>query len=143
MSVYLSVHRGGEGVPQPGPDWGGVFQGRYPPSKVGTPNPLARSGRGREYPVPQGMYPSPPGRYPFPPPDQDEGYPKIGTPGIGQHMEYLICGRRYDSCVHVGGLSCSYILSVSNKHPLHVVPYFFWIHSKYVWIVKDIYVMTK
>ena len=30
------------------------------------------------------------------------GYP----PWLGQHREYLLCGRQYASCIHVGGLSC-------------------------------------
>ena len=32
-------------------------------------------------------------------------------PGTGQHMEYLISGGRYASCVHTGGLSCLFVFA--------------------------------
>ena len=97
--------RSGQGVPQPGGTCPGYPPGqvrtggthpRYPPGQVrtgvtpdwgvATPLPLARSG---------------------------QGVPQLGGPTWGkpppppQHMEYLISGGRYASCVHAGGLSCS------------------------------------
>ena len=73
--------------------------GEYP--SQGVPKyPLARSGpRG----VPQLR------RVPRYPPIQvrSRGTPSRGGGGYpGQHMEYLISGSRYVSCVHAGGLSC-------------------------------------
>ena len=41
------------------------------------------------------------------------GYPGGGTQ-LGQHREYLLHARRYASCVHAGGLSCSYLESWSS-----------------------------
>ena len=83
--------------PCPGQD-GGTQYGVHtpsPPARDGVP--LARSGWG----VP-GM------RY-HPLPLARHGVP----PGIGQHMEYLIRGRWYASCVHAGGLSCYINFSVT------------------------------
>ena len=60
------------------------------------------------YPSPRWEYPIlryPPGQGRDTPPSQGWGtYPP--PPGIGQQMEYLICGGQYASCVHAGGLSC-------------------------------------
>ena len=44
------------------------------------------------------------------PPVSSDGVP----PRIGQQMQYLICGGRYASCVHAGGLSCFSVLYCSN-----------------------------
>ena len=48
----------------------------------------------------------------IPPPCQ-QGTPRplprsgqVGCPQSEQHREYLLCGGRYPSCVHTGGLSC-------------------------------------
>ena len=90
------------GTPWPGQDRGYPSQG-YPP--WGTPSSLARSGWG---------YPSQGGNclwYPLARSGQGgtpaRGYP----PGTGQHMEYLISGGRYASCIHTGGLSCLFFYS--------------------------------
>ena len=38
------------------------------------------------------------------------GYPgRRGGTQLGQHMEYLLHGGRYASCVHAGGLSCFFL----------------------------------
>ena len=81
--------------PQPGQDGGTPGQGS-PHNGMGSP--LARSG--------QGTYP----RMGYPHPGM--GPPPVlgwGTPWLGQQKEYLLCGGRYASCVHAGGLSCSLI----------------------------------
>ena len=84
---------GGGGVPQPG----GHLLG-YPP----------QPGRDGRTPA-RGCLPG------VPPPNQvGTGVPQPGgcppgvppLPGTGLHMEYLISGGRYASCVHAGGLSC-------------------------------------
>ena len=38
----------------------------------------------------------------------------VPPPGIGQHREYLLRGRRYASYVHGGGLSCARSFSCSR-----------------------------
>ena len=66
-----------------------------------------------------------------PPPGQDGWYPAGGYPAGGvpfrgggtwgtptvtrQHMEYMISGGRYASCVHAGGLSCIKISNIGDK----------------------------
>ena len=88
-SIRLSVHREG-GVP-------------CPSAAGGVPQP--GSARGVFQPGPAGRYPCwgvpQPGE-----PTQGTPPPSRGTPGTGQHMEYLISGGRYASCVHARGLSC-------------------------------------
>ena len=92
---------------------GGGTQGTYPPAKVPTPCPPARSQWGRGYPkvptalakvpttwpgpdggkrVPQGTYP-PWLRYkpPWPDPDGGRGYPKVPTPLLARSR----WGREY------------------------------------------------
>ena len=92
------VRRWGEGVvPRPGLTGGWI---PHPGLTGGTP---ARSDLGG-YPSPQQGYPP------------SRGTPGSGTPpppGAGQHMEYLISGGRYASCVHAGGLSCVRSVDVS------------------------------
>ena len=95
-----------------------VLTGGYPkvpnplPAKVPTPlhppGQVLTKGKGTSRYLP----PFPPGQVTYPHPDlAGGGYPKVPTypapppPGIGQHMEYLICCGRYASCVHAG-LSC-------------------------------------
>ena len=117
------------GIPWPGPDMGYPSQGGHLP---GVPPPHCWPGQDGGYPsqgCPPGVSPGQvrmgvpqPGGYPSqgPPPGQVKmgGYPPQykppppgsgwggGTPGTGQHMEYLINGGRYASCVDAGGLSC-------------------------------------
>ena len=90
--------------PHPSQDGGGGTPMYLPPAKV--PPPPCRSGRGRGYP-----------KVLNPPPTPIQVWMGGGlfvwtlrylppTPGIGQHMEYLIRCGRYASCVHAGGLSC-------------------------------------
>ena len=72
----------------------------------GTP---ARSDGGGEYPsqVQQGGTPA---RSAYPSQVRtgvpQQGYSGTPSPGTGQHMEYLISGGRYASCVHAEGLFC-------------------------------------
>ena len=67
----------------------------------GTPHLDLDGGRG---------YPSGPGQGGYPSQVQMGGYPK--GPGMGYPPlvrtteEYSLCGGRYVSCVHAGGLSC-------------------------------------
>ena len=85
------------GSPQARSGWGYPSQGGHPPRVA----PVARSGWG----VPQPGGHTPPGTPPQPGQDRGGGYPEY-PPETGQHMEYLISGSRYASCVHAGGLSC-------------------------------------
>ena len=92
--------------PRPGPDGGGGTPAggghlpRVPPGQGrmgGTPTrgvPI----RGAPWPGQDGGGPQPGGTRP--------GYHPHPPPRTGQHMEYLISGGRYASCVHAGGLSC-------------------------------------
>ena len=76
-----------------------------------------------------------------PPPPGLDGVPLLtmtgwGTPPHGwmgyppspleQHSEHLLCGRRYASCVHAGGLSCSHLFlcwcKVLRNLPVFVRP---------------------
>ena len=126
----LSVHFWGGGYPVSGLRWGGTRSqvwwggtwsqvGGVPSlrSEGGTPSqvqglPHLRSGgvphlRSGEYPI-SGL-----GGTPF----QVRGVPHFrsgwgvphlgsGVPPTDQHSELLLCGGRYASCVHAGGLSC-------------------------------------
>ena len=81
------------GVPHP------ADRGYPHPANGGTPihqqrGTQARSGWG--YPPPSGLQ-----GVPLPPVRTGWGYLKTE-----QHCEYLLCGGRYTSCVHAGGLSC-------------------------------------
>ena len=100
----------GGGVPHPRSRQGGAHPG-YPPPGVppawkgvpawGTPLP----GRG----VPAQSTPLPGrGHLPGVPPPTWQGAPAQGTPPPQQeqHSVYMLCGGRYASCVHAGGLSC-------------------------------------
>ena len=83
--------------PRPGHNGVGVYPSQGAPAQ-GTPRP------GQD-----GGYPSQGGaRLGYPPSSQVRTrYPLVGVPpGTGQHMEYLISGVRYASCVHARGLSC-------------------------------------
>ena len=60
----------------------------------------ARSSRG-------GTLPGPAGGVPWP-----GGYPAGGGTQLEQHREYLLHGGRYASCVHAGGLSCTWLIWV-------------------------------
>ena len=88
----------GSGTPPQGypgqvpPRGGGVTRVRYPPGGCpGTP--------------PGGCLGTPPGGYPGP-----GGVPRSGGgTRVGQQKEYSLHGGRYASCVHAGGLSCSWI----------------------------------
>ena len=71
----------GGGTPFPGLDGGYPIQLTGPRPRWGVPHPRSSGG----VPPQQGVNPPPP-------PDQ--------------HSVYLLCGRRYASCVHAGGLSC-------------------------------------
>ena len=123
MSVHPSICLSTVGVTQPSPAGGGyptcLGGGGYPsqvqPRGGGSP---ARSGREGGFPQPGGACSGVPpsnqvrmgGACPWVPPGQVRmggwgGYPGY-PPGTGQHMEYLISGGRYASCVHAGGLSC-------------------------------------
>ena len=89
-----------EGVPWLGgtlvggdPGWGGTLEGV--PWLGGT---LVGGYPGRGYP---GGYPGRGGTL-------AGGYPGWGGTQLGQHREYLLHGGRYASCVHAGGLSCSF-----------------------------------
>ena len=73
----------------------------------GTP---VRSRWGRKVPPPPSQVRMGGAKVRTPPPPTKVGIP----PGIGQHMEYLIFCGRYPSCVHVGGLSCVIIISVTS-----------------------------
>ena len=91
--VCLFTSRGR--VPCPVDGEGGTplsWWGCTPFSWQGVPQP--RSGWG--YPLPR-RGGTPPGK----------GYPPAGVlPPPEQHSMYLLCGRRYGSCVQAGGLSC-------------------------------------
>ena len=128
-SIHLSVHRGGVPISHnalqhfpecheaaggvPGPPPGGV-PGQVPPPGGGTRTP--RGG----YPVryPPGGYPAqvpPPGGYPAQVPPRGGTRlrypPPRGGTWVGQQKEYSLHGGRYASCVHAGGLSCSWLPS--------------------------------
>ena len=81
--------------PCPGQDRGQGGTPRYlnppPPTKVPTP-PGQDGGRGTSK---------------YLPPILTRGRWGTPSPGIGQHMEYLIYCGRFASCDHEGGLSCS------------------------------------
>ena len=114
----------GGGVPQPSQDGGVPQPGGCPPQ--GTP--LARSGSTRlgspPVKVRMGGLPQPGGTHlGCPQPGQDGGgTPARGAltqgnpppPRTGRHMEYLISGSRYASCIHAGGMSCFYVFSVNR-----------------------------
>ena len=92
----------GGGVPWPG---GVPWLGGYP----GQGGTLAGG-----YPPPGGV----PwlGGLPWPGGTLAGGVPCRGGTQLGQHMEYLLHGGRYASCVHAGGLSCLFVrLPMSNK----------------------------
>ena len=74
------------GVPQPCPDEGTPARSGwgYPYPGMGYSTSQVRTGRGT--------------------PSRD----LVPPPGIGQQMEYLICGGQYASCGRAGGLSCVY-----------------------------------
>ena len=68
------------------------------------------------------------------------GVPQSGVSrGTGEHMEYLISGDRYASCVHAGGLSCWKVICLDrllffqcyfvekNNYKMPVVYKIFWI----------------
>ena len=91
--------RSSQGVPWPGgyPGWGGTLAGGVPwlggyPGQGGT---LAGG-----YPCWGGTLA---GGVPW-----LGGYPGGGGTQLGQHREYLLHGGQYASCVHAGGLSCSF-----------------------------------
>ena len=78
--------------------------GRYPLSKsdpkMGGADPRRGVGRGRYTPVQVRSQDRGVGVPPLP------GHtPGWGYPLLGQHSVYLLCGGRYASCIHVGGLS--------------------------------------
>ena len=96
------------GTPQLGEDRGYPSQGM---PAHGTPLGQVRMGGG--VPQPGGHLPGVP-----PQPGEDRGVPQPEgappPPGTGQHMEYLISGGRYASCVHAGGLSCFYCMEIDE-----------------------------
>ena len=127
VSVSLSTGGRGKGyLPWPGPRYlppgqvrGGGTPRYLPPAKLPTPKP-GRGGGG----VPQSTYPParsgcgrgitrylpPPsqGTYPLVRSGWGRGCPKVpNTPPPPQPIKDLLHGRRYASCVHRGGLSCS------------------------------------
>ena len=77
------VQVGGGGVPHPRSRWGTQSSRGYPI--------LGPGGGG----VPRGTSPVQ-DWIGYPPPNQE----------TEQHNEHLLCGGRYASCVHAGGLSC-------------------------------------
>ena len=84
VQTGVSLARSGQGVPQARSGW------EYPRQGRGTPQPGQDGGLGGGTPARAGV-----------PPLQ-----RWDTPHrIGHHMEYLIWGRRYASCVYAGGLS--------------------------------------
>ena len=106
--------RSGQGVPQPGAStqgtplarsgWGYPSQGT---TCLGYPTlGLVRTGGAPAWGCLPGVSPQPGQDRTVP---QPRGcLPRVPHPlGIGQHMEYLMSGGRYASCVHAGGLSCS------------------------------------
>ena len=109
------------GYRSPGTPRGGT-RVRYPPPPGGYRSPGTPPGGTQvRYPPPPppGGYRSPgtpPGGVPksgYPPPG---GYRSPGTPPggyltrVGQQKEYSLHGGRYASCVHAGGLSCSFFV---------------------------------
>ena len=130
--VCVSVHtceggggRGGlphlrsGGYPIPGLDRGGVPHPRsgYPPPDMGWDTPQTQVWLGG---IPSQVWsgvPHPRSGYP-PPPGHGMGYPPWTWHGVtpppetDQHSEHLLCGGRYASCVHAGGLSCYKLLFV-------------------------------
>ena len=98
----------GQVPPRPGTPPGGGTRVRYPPGGVpgsGTP--------------PWGGYPGqvPPGGVP------GSGTPPGGGTRVGQQKEYSLHGGRYASCVHAGGLSCYYLLTLSGSVS-HMIDFF-------------------
>ena len=85
------------------PPLGQVRTGRYPCRAEVPGYPL---GPGQDRGTPTG------GTWVLPGPGQ--GVPGYPPPGTGQHMEYLISGGQYASCVHAGGLSCFMLHSLTS-----------------------------
>ena len=118
------VRTGVEGTwatPRPGQDRGGGYLGY----------PQARSGQGVPR-VPPGARSGWEGTHDTPPrPGQDGGYLRYppsqvrmgGYPGTGQHMEYLISGGQYASCIHAGGLSCLVCLFIMPSSGTYLILY--------------------
>ena len=102
------------GVPLVRTGWGyspsGLDGGNPPSGLDGVPLPPIRTGWGNPWSRLDGGTPSPirTGRGTLPPPPKTE-----------QKSEHLLCGRRYASCVHAGGLSCSFDLDLD---PMTSIP---------------------
>ena len=95
-----------------GTPWGGYPGGGYLRSGTpwGVPGGYPRSGTppgGVPGGVPDVWYPPSPRGVPGGVPEVR--YPPRGGTQLGQHREYLLHSGRYASCVHAGGLSCSYL----------------------------------
>ena len=110
-SINLSVHRRGGGVPishnalQHFPDCHGAARGGTLPGPAGgVPWPGGTLAGG--YPGRGGTLAG--GEYSVRGVPWLGGYPGRGGTQLGQHREYLLHGGRYASCVHAGGLSCSF-----------------------------------
>ena len=120
--------RGVPGQVPPGGVWVRVPPGgypvRYPPGGLGTPlggyldpDPPGGTRLGTPpggcvpRPPPGGTWPGPWGGTRTPPGGRGVPVPPRGGTQLGQHREYLLHSGRYASCVHAGGLSCSYLIS--------------------------------
>ena len=99
------------GTPIPGPGGGGnpshgtpiqTWEGGTPHLDLGRGTPCLDQGRGTPHLDLERGYP------PIQVRSQDRG----GYPQLEQHSMYLLCSRRYASCIHAGGLSCSDAISI-------------------------------
>ena len=97
--------------PAPLPPWSG--QRYHPLARIGLP-PLAMTG---VLPLPPFSPSLPPATSrPPPPPHKDRGTPH--SPPPGDKASTTVQHRRYASCVHAGGLSCSTIRNTGTGAPL-------------------------
>ena len=114
---YPHLRSGGAGTSIPGQvphPRSGQFVSH--PADGGYPHP--RSGWVYPLPLAEWVYPSTPIQQDGGTRDLDGGYPQLE-----QHSVYLLCGGRYASCVHTGGLSCSHCFHVGGSTPESLAVY--------------------